>query len=57
MEWLQNNFGNLLVGAILIIIVAFIVKDLIKNRGAASSCNGQCGSCAVSCSNRERKGM
>ena len=55
MEWLQNNAGNLLVGAILIIVVVFIVKDLIKRKGAACNCDGQCGSCAVACNNRERK--
>ena len=49
MEWLSANWGNLLVGAVLLAIIVAIVINLIhkkRNGGCGCGCDGcSCGSC------------
>lgn len=49
MEWLLDNLGTILITALLIVVVALIVRSLIKNKNSCS-CGGGCGSCSMGCS-------
>ncbi|MBQ6322740.1 MAG: FeoB-associated Cys-rich membrane protein [Lachnospiraceae bacterium] len=45
-EWLAQNAGTLIVGAILILLVFFAIRNIVKNRkngGCGCGCSG-CGS-------------
>lgn len=43
--------GTLLVGAILLIIIALIIKSMVKDKksGKSLQCGGQCKNCAGHC--------
>lgn len=46
--WLAQNISTIIVAAVLILIVALIVKYLIKNkRQGKSSCGAGCAHCAL----------
>ena len=45
--WLENNWGTLLVAAILILIVGLVLYKMIRDRTAGkTSCGGNCAGCA-----------
>lgn len=51
LEFLQNNWGSLLVGAIVLAVVALIVVKLVKDaRAGRHICGGDCKSCGGHCS-------
>ena len=46
--WLAQNISTIIVAAVLILIVALIVKYLVKNkRQGKSSCGAGCAHCAL----------
>ena len=48
MAWLTANQGTIVVLAFLIIVVAFIIRRMIKDRRAGiSSCGNNCSHCAM----------
>ena len=50
-EWLQNNWGTLLVAAIIVAIAAAIVVYLIRKKlRGESTCSCGCKSCGGGCS-------
>lgn len=56
LSWISANFVNLVIVAVLVLIVGFAVRGMIRDRKAGkSSCGcscascGACGSCAGSC--------
>lgn len=47
LAWLSQNWGSLLVGAIVLTIVAVIVWRIVRNRRAGKTvCGGDCAHCA-----------
>ncbi|MBP5372571.1 MAG: FeoB-associated Cys-rich membrane protein [Clostridia bacterium] len=58
MEFFANNWGTILVGAIVLSIVAAVIVRLVKNKkkGGGCSCSScsNCASCPM-CKNREKK--
>ena len=56
MEWLSENWGNLLVGTALLAVIIAIVVNLIrrKRNGCSCGCDCGCGCCGKdSCSRKE----
>ena len=48
LEFLQNNWGSLMVGAIILAVVVLIVIKLVRDRKAGKfTCGGNCGSCGA----------
>lgn len=48
MSWITNNFSTIVICAVLVVIVAGIVRNMIKNkRQGKSSCGCGCESCAM----------
>ena len=48
--WIRANIGSIVVAAILLVIVALIIRRLILDRKAGKHiCGGSCGSCGGSC--------
>ena len=48
LEFLQNNWGSLLVGAIILAVVVLIVIKLVRDRKAGKfTCGGNCRSCGA----------
>ena len=48
LEWLANNWGGLLIGAILIAVVVLIIVGIVKDKKKGkSSCGCKCSSCAM----------
>ncbi len=46
--WLQANLGTILVVLVLLVIVGFIIRNLIKNKKAGqTSCGCGCEHCAM----------
>lgn len=51
--WLSSNIGTILVSLLLILVVAFIVRGIIRDKkagrhscgGGSCGCGGSCGSC------------
>ncbi len=50
LEWLQNNWSTLFVGAIMLVIVGLIVMKMIKDKrsGRSIGCGCGCKDCALS---------
>lgn len=47
LEFLQNNWGSLMVGAIILAVVVLIVIKLVRDRKAGKfTCGGNCGPAA-----------
>ena len=45
-SWLTENIGTIVIVAVLVLIVAGIIRSLIKNKGnGCSSCGGDCCNC------------
>lgn len=48
LQWLQENLATILVCAVLAMIVALIIRDLLKQKKQGkSSCGCNCASCAM----------
>ncbi len=48
LEFLQQNWGSLLVGAIVLAVVVLIVIKLVRDKKAGRyTCGGNCGSCGA----------
>ena len=48
--WIQANIGSIVVAAILLVIVALIIRRLILDRKAGRHiCGGSCSSCGGNC--------
>lgn len=48
LEFLQHNWGSLLVGAIVLAVVVLIVIKLVRDKKAGRyTCGGNCGSCGA----------
>ncbi len=48
MNWFTENAGTILVSLVLVLLVAFIVRGLIRDkREGRSSCGGDCGCCPM----------
>ena len=54
MLWLKANIGTILIIAVLVIIVALIIRGLIKDKKAGKgTCGGDCSHCHASCMHSE----
>ena len=50
LEWLSANVGNIAVVAVLLLIMALIVRyEIRRRRSGKCSCGADCGSCGSSC--------
>lgn len=48
LQWIQTNLGTMLICAVLIVIVALIVRSLARQkRQGKSSCGCNCAHCAM----------
>ncbi len=48
LEWIASNIGTILITAGLIVIVALIIRSIVKDRKAGiSSCGAKCGGCGA----------
>ena len=48
LEWLASNLGTILISAGLIVIVALIIRLIVKDKKAGiSSCGAKCGGCGA----------
>ena len=48
MEWIMSNLGTIIVSAILIWVVAFVIRKMIKDKKAGrTSCGCNCAHCAM----------
>ncbi len=49
-EWLKTNYGTILIIAVLILIVALIIRGIIRDRKKGKHiCGGNCGTCGHVC--------
>ena len=47
-QWIADNLGNICISLVLVIIVAAIIRGIIKDkRQGKSSCGCNCGHCAM----------
>lgn len=44
-EWISSNVGNIVAVAALLIIVAFAIRSILRNKKTSCSCG--CGACPV----------
>ena len=48
LEWLTANLGTILITAGLIVIVALIIRSIVRDKKAGiSSCGAKCGGCGA----------
>ena len=48
LEWLASNLGTILISAGLFVIVALIIRLIVKDKKAGiSSCGAKCGGCGA----------
>ena len=48
LEWLTANLGTILISAGLIVIVALIIRSIVRDKKAGiSSCGAKCGGCGA----------
>ena len=48
LTWLSVNLINIVICAVLILVVGFVIRGMIRDRRAGkSSCGGSCGSCGA----------
>ena len=51
LTWLASNLINIVIIVLLVLIVGFVIRGMIRDRKAGkSSCGGNCSSCGCSCS-------
>ncbi|MCR5431710.1 MAG: FeoB-associated Cys-rich membrane protein [Lachnospiraceae bacterium] len=46
MEWLADNWGTIVVAAVLLLVVFLLVRNQIKNRHKPA-CGGNCSGCNI----------
>ena len=47
LEWLSANLINIVLVAVIVLVVGFLLRSMIRDKKAGkSSCGGSCGSCA-----------
>lgn len=57
-DWLQANYGTILVALLLLTMVVLIVRRLILDKRAGKHiCGGSCGSCGGGCSGCPMQGQ
>ncbi len=57
-DWLQANYGTILVALFLLTMVVLIVRRLILDKRAGKHiCGGSCGSCGGGCSGCPMQGQ
>lgn len=50
MTFLINNIGTILTGAVLLIIVALVLRTMIRDKKTGKGgCGGPCGGCSNAC--------
>lgn len=50
MTFLINNIGTILTGAVLLIIVALVLRTMIRDKKTGKGgCGGSCGGCSNAC--------
>ena len=50
LSWIQANYGSVIVVAVLLIVVALILRGIVLDRKAGRHiCGGSCGSCGGGC--------
>ena len=50
LSWLQANIGSILVICFLLVVVALIIRGLIRDKKAGKHiCGGSCGACGGGC--------
>ncbi len=51
MTWLVENKGSILVGAVLLVVVISIIRNMYrkKKQGKSCTCGSGCGGCGGSC--------
>lgn len=55
MDWIKSNYGTVLIIAVLLLVVALIIRGLIKDRKKGKHiCGGNCGSCGNICETGRR---
>lgn len=48
LQWLENNWGTLVVSIVLILMVLLVVRTMIRDRRAGkSACGNTCAGCAL----------
>lgn len=52
MSFLQDNYLNIIIVAVLVVIVGLIIKSLIKQKKNGGACTGNCASCHSSCGSK-----
>ncbi|MBR1797058.1 MAG: FeoB-associated Cys-rich membrane protein [Clostridiales bacterium] len=58
LDWLQANTGNIIILLILAVVVALVIRSMIKDKKSGKgSCGCNCGSCAMagSCHSEPKK--
>ncbi len=56
-EWLSYNLGTIMVAVILILIIAAIIRSLVRTKKAGrSSCGCNCANCALGGSCHKKTG-
>jgi len=57
LAFIQNNLSSILVGAVVVCILFFAIRHLVKNKRSMTCSCGDCGSCASSgvCSIHEQE--
>ena len=47
-EWFMQNIGTILVAAVLLVLVALVIRSLVKDKKAGkSTCGSNCAHCAM----------
>ena len=50
LQWLSENAGTIIISALLILMVAFLVRGLIRDKKAGRPiCSGGCAGCSGCC--------
>ncbi|MGN1423221.1 MAG: FeoB-associated Cys-rich membrane protein [Oscillospiraceae bacterium] len=50
LEFLAENYGSIIVGAALIVIIALIIRKLVRDKRAGKCSCGSCSACGKGCS-------
>ena len=55
-EFLVNNIGTIVIAAMVLAVLCFAVRSIIKDKKKGQcSCGGNCGSCGMNCAYRKNK--
>ena len=56
-EWFMQNIGTILVAAVLLVLVALVIRSLVKDKKAGkSTCGSNCAHCAMAGKCHQEKG-